>query len=400
MELSTQQQQALQAVQQWLENPGDRQCFRLFGYAGTGKTTIAQQFAQSVQGKVLFASYTGKAALVMQRKGCIGAQTIHRLLYVPTSGDRDQIDELMRELEALEGQDPKDQEAIDLLKLEIAEEKAKLRQPRFSVNPDSEFGDAKLIVIDEVSMVGKRVAEDMLSFGRPILVLGDPAQLPPVGEGGYFTKQKPDFLLTEIHRQSIDSPVLMLATRVRNSEALPYGEWGESRVIPKGVLNLGDVAQFDQVICGTNKARQDLNRQIRQHLGRKTGLPEPGDKLVCLRNNYESGFLNGSLWTVTDSKVVDDERIWVALKDEDSREIDCVMWQHHFFGREDEILPWDIKNNECFDFGYALTCHKSQGSQWNNVLVIDESYIFRGDSKRWLYTAITRAANSVTVVKK
>src|SRR6188508_3047527 len=80
---SPEQDAALKAVADWLKiKPGSRApVFRLFGYAGTGKTTLARHIAEGVDGKVLFAAFTGKAAQVMRNKGCAGASTIHSLIY-------------------------------------------------------------------------------------------------------------------------------------------------------------------------------------------------------------------------------------------------------------------------------------------------------------------------------
>jgi exodeoxyribonuclease-5 len=399
MQLSPQQSEALATVKRWARDRDSAQVFRLFGFAGTGKTTIARQFEHTVGGTVLYAAFTGKAALVLRNKGC-NATTIHKLIYVPNELSHDSLEDLEVELLQAEQQDPKDEKYIAQLKADIEAESNRLKSPRFTVNPESELNEADLLVVDEVSMVGKDIARDLLSFGKKILVLGDPAQLPPVGSAGFFINAEPDFLLTEIHRQAEDSPVLRLATLVRNGSELSRGSWGSSRVVPVGTLSLEEVAAFDQVIVGTNRARRDLNRQIRQHLGHKNPLPEVGDKLIALRNNYEKGILNGSQWHV--SRVLGSSEVCstVLIHGSDGDSQICSIWNHYFEGKENEIRPWDMNLHQHFDFGYAITCHKAQGSQWNNLLVIDESSVFRGDRRKWLYTAITRAAESVTIVKK
>src|SRR5215475_9459117 len=160
---SPQQDAALKAVAEWLKaKPGRAPTplvFRLFGYAGTGKTTLARHIAQAVDGKVLFAAFTGKAALVMRSKGCEGASTIHSLIYKA----RESGDEV----------------------------------PSFDLWDDAPASKASLIVIDECSMVDAELGRDLMSFGVPLLVLGDPAQLPPIQGGGFFTDAKPDAMLTE-----------------------------------------------------------------------------------------------------------------------------------------------------------------------------------------------------------
>src|ERR1700744_4023120 len=196
-------------------NPGGNgppPVFRLFGYAGTGKTTLARHIADGVDGEVKYAAFTGKAALVMRNKGCAGASTIHSLIYKAR---------------------------------ESGEE-----TPNFELWDDAPASRAKLIVIDECSMVDAELGRDLISFGVPLLVLGDPAQLPPIQGGGFFTESEPDAMLTEVHRQAQGDPIGPLSMGVRR------GFEGE--------------------------------------------FPSAGDKLVCLRNNRKKGLFNGGLWTVKD----------------------------------------------------------------------------------------------------
>jgi exodeoxyribonuclease-5 len=399
MELSTQQRSALDAVRDWIKDP-HQQVFRLFGYAGTGKTTIAREFEKTVGGKVLYAAFTGKAASVLQKKGC-AATTIHRLIYTPFDPDSDRLEELELELLAEQKKDPQDRDYILKLEELIQEESDRMKQPSFSLRFDSPLADAALLVVDEVSMVGRQMAKDLLSFGRKILVLGDPAQLPPVGDSGFFIDAEPDFLLTEIHRQAADSPVLRLATSAREGRPLDLGDYGTSAVVPVGRLDVKDVAEFDQVIVGRNKTRRDVNRAIRFATGRKDPLPIEGDKLVALRNDYDRGVLNGSQWTVHAAEAKGEDVVWMQIIPIDGGPAQTVTaWAHNFTGREKDLRPWDMALHLHLDFGYAITAHKAQGSQWDRVLVIDESKVFRADAKRWLYTALTRAAESVTVVQK
>lgn len=399
MELSPEQAKALEAVTAWARDPNGKQVFRLFGYAGTGKTTIAKAFENTVGGSVLYAAFTGKAALVLRQKGCL-ATTIHKLIYVPSDPNHDRLEELEMLLLEAEEEEPRDEALIAQIQADIWAESDRLKSPKFSLNPESELHDADLLVVDEVSMVGKPMAKDLLSFGKKILVLGDPAQLPPVGSAGFFINAEPDFLLTEIHRQAQDSPILRLATMAREAQPLDPATYGNSRVVPVGELSLEEVAQFDQIIVGTNKARADINRAIRQHLGFTQHLPQKGDRLIALRNNYDRGILNGSQWRVLASESRHQDRVWLNITGTDGCSQVCTAFAHYFEGREREIRPWDMKTFEHFDYGYAITCHKAQGSQWDNVLIIDESPVFRRDARRWLYTAITRAAKTVTIVKK
>lgn len=400
MDWSNEQQVALDSVAAWLERDQE-QVFRLFGYAGTGKTTLARVFAEQCGGRVLFGCFTGKAALVLRQKGCPGASTVHRMIYTPKDKSRARLLELEEEWQEKSVQQPLDQAGLDHLHYLIQEEKRTLRRPHFAVNPDSEAAEADLIVIDEVSMVGRQMGEDLLSFGRPVLVLGDPAQLPPVADGGYFTADEPDVMLTQIHRQAAGSPVIELATRVRRGEVLPLGTWGESSVVERGSMAIAQAAGYDQILVGRNKTRRAVNRRIREEiLGRKTHLPEPGDKLVCLRNDHEVGLLNGSQWVVHESAVVDSDTVGLSISESGDKDADTIMVDAHRAPFEDREIPfWDRGSAQEFDHGYALTTHKAQGSAWRRVLVVDESNCFREHARRWLYTAVTRASESVTVVK-
>src|SRR5712672_1839075 len=191
------QDAALKAVAAWLKaRPGSRgtpQIFRLFGYAGTGKTTLARHLAEDVDGKVVFAAFTGKAALVMRRKGCTDASTIHSMIYrARESGEE---------------------------------------TPSFELWDEAPASKAKLIVVDECSMVDAELARDLMSFGVPLLVLGDPAQLPPIQGGGFFTDAAPDAMLTEVHRQARDDPIVRLSMMIRAGSTLPQGRYGATEVV-------------------------------------------------------------------------------------------------------------------------------------------------------------------------
>lgn len=363
------QDNALTAVARWLETPRGPQVFRLFGYAGTGKSTLARHIAEHVDGDVAFAAFTGKAALVMRSKGCKDARTIHSLIYRATDSET--------------------------------------AEPSFVLNDESDASRARLIVIDECSMVDEELGRDLLSFGKKVLVLGDPAQLPPVKGGGFFTEAEPDVMLTEVHRQAADNPIIRLSMIIRDGGTLQRGDYGEARVVSREGLDPGLVTGADQVLVGLNKTRHAYNRRIRELKGIASETPIVGDKLVCLRNAKEKRLLNGSLWSVVDTPVPKkpDHRdgttpLVVAPDDasERTRDVDVRVKNEFWTGRDGDLDWRDKRGTEEFTFGYALTCHKAQGSQWEDVLVFDESAAFREDRSRWLYTAITRAARKLTIV--
>ncbi len=418
MEWSPEQDRALQAVDEWLKDPS-QQVFRLFGNAGTGKTTIAKEFAKHVDGEVHFAAYTGKAAHVLKMKGCAGASTIHSLIY----HSRDQSAARLKQLELdilyakheilaeLAHEDRADVDWSrypDIVKLqaEIDGERQNCSRPLFQLNYESPVKVAKLVVIDECSMVDGQMAEDLLFFGTKVLVLGDPGQLPPVMGTGYFINAEPDFMLTEIHRQARDNPIIRMATQVRLGERLEEGPWGESLVrhvndIPRERLK-EIVSEADQVLVGKNATRRDYNKRMRaiKHGPDVGWIPVEDDKLVCLRNNHDVGLLNGAQWRVRQVVSADESRVNMEVASVDTGAFLSVeSHAHHFTGKTDPIPWWERKEAEEFDYGYAMTVHKAQGSQWDDVCVFDESFCFREDRHKWLYTAITRAAKRVTVVK-
>src|SRR5262249_35694845 len=258
------QESALKAVASWLKakqgRNGTPQIFRLFGYAGTGKTTLARHIAEGVEGEVKFAAFTGKAALVMRNKGCDGASTIHSLIYRARESG--------------------------------------VEQPSFELWDDAPASKAKLIVIDECSMVDAEMGRDLLSFECPLLVLGDPAQLPPIQGGGFFTDTTPDAMLTEVHRQAQNDPIVRMSMDVREGRSLAIGRYGESEIISRNDLDPDRVMQADQVLVGRNNTRRAYNLRMRQKQSIEDPLPVAGDKLVCLRNNRKKALFNGGLWRV------------------------------------------------------------------------------------------------------
>lgn len=363
MRWSPQQDDALAAVADWLKRPRDP-VFRLFGYAGTGKTTLARHLAEDMDGDVAFGAYTGKAAMVMRSKGCEGATTIHAMIYRPRGGDED--------------------------------------GPSFSVNRDGAAAKADLIVIDECSMVDEELGRDLLSFGKKVLVLGDPAQLPPVKGGGFFTESEPNSMLTEVHRQAVDDPIIRMSLAVREGEELQAGQYGESRIIPKREITAADVTEADQVLVGMNRTRRLYNGRLRELKGLHDPMPAVGDKLVCLRNDKTKGLFNGGTWTVQHLKTGDATRVKMDVlpEDESAKRSVSISVLKAFFEGEAEAIPFaQRKRSDEFDYGYALTVHKAQGSQWDDVVLFDESYAFREHRARWLYTGLTRAAKRVTVVR-
>ena len=391
MDWSPQQIAAIEAVRAWYPRADRQQVFRLFGYAGTGKTTLAIHLARMLNVPVKFASFTGKASLVMKRKGCVGAQTIHSLIYK------------VRELP--DG------------------------TVTFEKDKESELVYAGLLIIDECSMVGDEIAKDLLSFGVPILVLGDPAQLPPVKDAGYFTEgHTPDVMLTEIHRQAAGNPIINLATEVRQGGRPKVGHYktdmGAVSVVKVDDLSESSMLGAEQILCGRNATRRSLNARMRTMLRSEGKLPKAplnvdaqlpvvGDRVICLRNKKDRGLFNGGIFHVlqVNDRAPDarkpgrDDISYLLVKSLDVPDFHAHVSVPHAFwkGTDDKLDLHFKKNYDEFDFAYAITCHKSQGSQWDKVLVYDEGHVFgrkpgeEDQPQRWLYTAITRAADKLIV---
>lgn len=406
MDLSPQQDEGIRAVDAWLKADGGPQVFYLAGFAGTGKTTLAKRLSQDYDTR--FCAYTGKAASVMRSKGCEGASTIHQLIYIPAGRSKEQVRELesalaeLRHEIAAEGGDPDKHPKVGALLRDLEMARQAASQPSFKLNFESQLREADLAVIDECSMVDGKVGEDLLSFGTKLLVLGDPAQLPPVFGTGFFTEREPDFMLTEVHRQAAESPVLRLATAVRQGERLEYGDYGTSQVVSRAQLDRARVVNADQVLVGKNATRRQYNVRLRQIAGIESPLPIGNDRLVCLRNDHKLGVLNGTIWLVNSTGVHDDEDVELDIRSDDEPDKSSVRvtaCTHHFMDREGRPDWFSLDGRVEMDYGYALTVHKAQGSQWSDVCLFDESGVFRQDRHRWLYTGITRAADRITIVR-
>jgi ATP-dependent exoDNAse (exonuclease V) alpha subunit len=315
-----------------------------------------------VNGQIMYGAFTGKASSVLRKKGCKDAKTIHSMIYRLDNPDQP--------------------------------------EPVFVLNKDSEVKNARLVVIDECSMVDESIGNDLLSYGTKILVIGDPAQLPPVKGAGFFTSNEPNILLTEVHRQAAENPIIALSMKIRNGERIEVGNYGDSKVITRKDVNAEIVMLADQVIVGLNRTRELYNARMRALLGRVTSAPVAGDKLICLRNDRKKGFFNGTMWEATKIKTHGSRyKLRVDSLDEPGVTQKKATVLCGFFDGSSAEYDWAMKKGtQEFTFGYAITCHKSQGSQWNNATVFDESGYFREDKNRWLYTAVTRSAEKLTLI--
>lgn len=382
--LSPQQESAVVAVEAWwrANDRASRPVFTLAGYAGTGKSTVVDSVIDRLgisRSRVAYVTPTWKAALVLQSKG-LPAATIHSLIYHV------------------------EQDAFGRLSFH--------RRARL---PDG----YELIVVDEWSMVGRDIEEDLLAFGVPILVIGDPEQIPPVNIASSGRLERPDAFLAEIHRQAADNPILWASMLARKGESIPMGRHGngELDVVEEDAIwgDEIDLSSFDQVICCTNKLRYYLNREIRKRRGFYGVLPQEGERVLSFRNvkdalSTRSGtpLVNGIQGTVTKapwSVDLHDEigLMSFALEGADDDRFDSISCDLARFKRpgasnyNPKSLPGNGRKAQ-LDFGYAITAHKSQGSEWPRVLaIVSDIFGDPDDRRRLLYTTITRASQHLTL---
>lgn len=402
IELTPEQEKALDAVQGWfLDGRVRHQPFRLFGPAGTGKTTLARsvETALGIAGGAVFGAYTGKAAHVLRKKG-VPASTIHSAIYEPRDNYEARAEHraLMSELAGIGTVDIDNPQGARKEELEqkIAELEKVIRRPGFEFNRHSEWAEADLIVLDEVSMVNTAMAVDIERLDVPVLVLGDPAQLPPIEGGGYYTRATPDVLLTTVHRQALESPVYALATQIREGRG-----WD---TVP---VSLADAMDHEQIICWKNSTRWSLIQKIREKLDRPAGVPVVGDRVMCLVNNRGAGLLNGQQFEVL---AVERDRIlevWrLHVRDDEGMEREVLAYEEGFQGLEQEKAGKDTLRAfrgkvGLFTFANVITCHKAQGSEWGSVYVVDQTHQMwkstEAEKRAWAYTACSRASERVTV---
>ncbi len=335
---------------------------RIGGFAGTGKTTLISSLVDSIQQqqlKVLVMAPTGKAANVLCNKG-VAAATIHRTLY----------------------------EALETVPVSF----------RLKESIDADF-----FIIDESSMISTDLLADIQSFGKPTVFIGDPAQLEPVGDDAKLM-HKPDFVLTEIHRTAAESPILAFASQLRKSPIHPFAYFNtykptDDRLTYRSIKDIkrSEWMAFDQIIVGKNLTRHKFNQTFRKN-PEKVG-PSAGDKVICLRNSYPYGVFNGETFTVISDEFREDEHtreLTFKVRDVNGDEFWVPFWFEYF--QDVTLNHWAMpKTVVHFDFAYAITCHKSQGSEWDNVAVLDEA--FGNPPNRWRYTAATRAAKQLTWVR-
>jgi exodeoxyribonuclease-5 len=386
IELNEQQQEVLVKLKDWWNN-GTSQTFEISGAAGTGKTTLIKFLIKELKlykEEVLFTAYVGKATLAMTRSG-VTAKTIHSA--ITYGSDEIKYDENGKKI---------------LIYGREARKKKFIRRP--SLDPR-----IKLIVVDEGSMVPEKLAGWLLSYRIPIIILGDLNQLPPVAGTSVFLK-RPDACLTEIMRQADDSPIPYFAQYIlRNGPNIKPGCIGNKiKVIKKDMLTDDMLQSADVVICGKNKTRDMLNRYIRENIfGITNETPVIGDKLICRENDWsrcindDYYLINGLIGYVVDIDLESISKDSMVLDFKPDFLDECfknVVLDRVFMKLSPQEKKFYRTDFTKFEYGYAITCHLSQGSQYNKVVVFYEYMHDYEYATKWLYTAVTRAIDELVVV--
>lgn len=387
--LSQAQMNIVDRVLEWLKT--DEQTLVIGGYAGTGKTTISK-YLQSKLGCITFAAYTGKAVNVLRSKGCNNVHTIHSLIYQPVELDKAPLKAKIAEIE--EAEKIGDKFLLNRLRKDYLELEEKLHQPAFKLRLDVNGGG--FIIVDEYSMLDEDIVRDLLKNYKKILFMGDPFQLPPVNG---VCPLRPAVVLNEIHRQAGDSGIIQYATKIRNMEYFGFCETPDFAYCPWDSVPDDEAAAYDVIICGRNKTRQQLNAWKRRFIGIDRTLPIAGEQMMCLRNNKDLEIFNGMTMTVQeDAHKMRDEDIKYMVKFNELKE-EISVWEGDIKGEQFKWANPRVRGLQRFDFCHAITAHKSQGSEYNYVLVVKEPI---GDDEvmraRWMYTAITRGKKGVKLV--
>lgn len=387
-ELSQDKQKIIRQLYKWYNSSEKRSFYvTLGGYAGTGKTTLIAFLREKLHQdneklKIAFVSYTGKAARVLRNRlkehKAIHKQdsvdTIHSLVYSPIVNDREEITGWKR--------------------------KDKIK--------------ANLIIIDEASMVDYAIWQDLTEYGIPIIAVGDHGQLPPIN-GSFNLMAKPHLKLETIHRQARENPIIELSIQAREHGSILPGNYGPSiRKINKQsdeyqeiVGELLENFNLDTLIlCGYNSTRVKLNQHIREIRGFENPEPSANDRVICLRNNHQKNIFNGMLGSIHHINKENDDWFYaeIAMDGEENMFKGLISAKQfnapkpmNFGKKRSQIMRGDL-----FDFGYALTVHKAQGSQATRVILFEERFKQMDDQmwKKWLYTAVTRAEKELFIIGK
>jgi exodeoxyribonuclease-5 len=398
VQLSPDQQAACAKILTWYYLQPDKLHFRMGGVAGTGKTTIVSHLAQQFTDagvNIAFCAYTGKAAQVLRTKLADAGVDTFREVYDPESGETVEISNVT----TIHGLIYIPFEEITERDKEGRPERTKTRWIKREKLPD----DLDLIIVDEASMIDSYIWNDLARYGKRILAVGDHFQLPPI-KSSFSLMRDLDVKLEHIHRQAEHSPIKVVATTIRETFRLPYGQWDPwVAKLRTSEVSLVEFASGPDtfVLCQYNRTRVSINKGIRRARGFDPNRPEVGDRVVCRKNNWDAGIFNGATGTVTAARPAAGGKTFsLSVRLDHGIDYSGTAIAKFFdwddqYKREPKDPPGDI-----WDYGYALTVHCAQGSQAHRVIVIEEDQPkWRSESHaRWLYTAVTRATDQLLVI--
>jgi exodeoxyribonuclease-5 len=272
----------------------------------------------------------------------------------------------------------------------------------FELKPS--LGPVDLIIVDEASTVSQKLFDDLMSFHVPVLFVGDPGQLEPIGDNPNLMRD-PDVTLETIHRQVQDSPIIRLSFQVRMGKPIPIRRYSDRVEVASRERANEAVFECEQVVCGYNRTRHRVNRALRLHLNYRD-LMCVGDRLICLVNNRNFGVFNGLIGTVREINSWAPDVSKVTIETEAGMTL-ILPVSHVAFGADlprgafdaNTLSPIRISRDLTYwDYAYAVTAHKAQGSQWGSVCVIEE-VASQWSYARWVYTAITRAEEGLILCR-
>lgn len=366
--LSEDQQAAVDAVMAWKDT--SKPTLTLGGYAGTGKTTVIRELIKRVgPNRVIVCAYTGKACSVLKRKG-VAAQTMHSLLYTVESWCS------LCKVRAPGEACPSCYEDRHL----------KTRWTRVHMLD----AEPELVIVDEASMLAQRLVDDLQSLAPKVLYVGDHGQLEPIGDDPGIMRA-PEIRLEQIHRQAEGSTIIQFAHQVR--EERHPGGWASTDDVQvrMGVRGV-QFSDYDAVLCGYNRTRVAVNKRIRKERG-FSGLVNVGERLICLQNDTELAVFNGMLVHVTKVQRPNEDFLLLDFEDEVGTKYAEIPVLTRQFNQQ-RPPRGRFNGLGVFDYGYAMTVHKAQGSEWDKVAVLEQIHPDWNDS-RWRYTAATRAAKQL-----
>ena len=358
----------------------------------THNTTIVRYLIERLglsHDEVLFMAFMGKAALQLARNG-LPAKTIHSAIYtyekVLARDDNGKI---------------------------IFKENGKPKMVSQFIKKDHLNKKIKLLVVDEGSMVSEKTALDILSFGLPVIVLGDLNQLPPVFGKSFFL-QNPDVTLTKIMRQAENDPIVWLADEILSNRDLKIGVYGNSAVIRKEDLSDYYFRTSDIILTGTNRLRYNINNYCREEIKeiKRLEYPHIGEKVICRKNNWDKCIDDNLYMTNGTTGFVENiyrdsfngKTMTMDFRPDFSKKYfkNVTFAYKHMYevpGQEEQEESFVDVYNDKMEYAYAITTHSSQGSSWKKVLYLKEDMMRnKSDMKKLNYTAITRASESIIIV--